>query len=79
VIALGPDDTARIMKLAGFTDAQVVAAGPEVRNSLATSGAAQVLIKGKVEAIFAVEGRRIHVVTRRRGNFIYDVDANMAR
>lgn len=73
--ALDADDIVRIMKRAGFSDEQIVEHGTKLRNTLAISGAAQVRIGEYVEAILAVSGQYIHVTTRLRGSFIYDLEA----
>ena len=72
VAALSSDDVVRIMRRAGFSDEQILKLGTDVRNTLLTSGAAQIK-KGQVEAIFAVHGEYIFITTRLRGSFIYDL------
>ena len=74
VIALDADDTVRIMLRAGFTDQQVLDLGTDLRNALASGGAAQVRCDSKLEAIFAVDGRCVRIATRRRGMFAYNVE-----
>lgn len=61
------------MRRAGFTDGQIIRHGPAVRNSLATSGAAQVRGRQLVLAIFAVQGDRLYVSTREHGTFIMEL------
>ncbi len=78
VLALGPDDVIEIMKRAGFSDRQILEYGTDLRNGLAESGAVQIKIGEKVEAVFAVnlnESNCVYISTRLRGNFIYDVDS----
>jgi hypothetical protein len=78
VLALNPDDVVEIMRRAGFSDAQILEYGTDLRNGLAESGAVQIKIGKKVEAVFAVnlsESNCVYISTRLRGNFIYDVDA----
>jgi hypothetical protein len=78
VLALNPDDVVAIMRRAGFSDRQILEYGTELRNGLAESGAIQIKIGRKVEAVFAVnlnEGNCVYISTRLRGNFIYDVDS----
>jgi hypothetical protein len=57
----------------GFSDQEILDLGPDVRNTLASSGAAMIRIGDKVEALFALDGNFLHVSTRTRGSFIYDV------
>jgi len=78
VLALEPDDVVAIMRRAGFSDSQILEYGTELRNGLAESGAVQIKIGRKVEAVFAVnlnDGNCVYISTRLRGNFIYDVDS----
>jgi hypothetical protein len=78
VLALSPDDVIEVMKRAGFSDSQILEYGTDLRNGLAESGAVQVKIGKKVEAMFAInlsEGECVYISTRLRGNFIYDVDS----
>lgn len=73
VAALSAEDIARVMLRAGFSDKQIVELGTEMRNELARSGAAQINVGDKVEAIFAVDGDFVYVSSRLRGSFIYDL------
>jgi hypothetical protein len=78
VLALNPDDVVEVMRRAGFSDNQILEYGTDLRNGLSESGAVQIKIGRKVEAVFAInlsEGKRVYISTRLRGNFIYDVDA----
>ena len=78
VLALSPDDVVEIMRRAGFSDRQILEYGTDLRNGLAESGAVQIKIGKKVEAVFAInlsESNCVYISTRLRGNFIYDVDA----
>jgi len=78
VLALNPDDVVEVMKRAGFSNNQILEYGTDLRNGLAESGAVQIKIGKKVEAVFAInldEGNCVYISTRLRGNFIYDVDA----
>lgn len=74
VITLGPDDVVQIMRRAGFTDMQIWQYGTEVRNVLAQSGAVQIKVNRRVEAVFAVKDNSVYISTRLRGNFIYNID-----
>jgi len=78
VLALGSDDVVAVMRRAGFTDNQILEYGTDLRNGLAESGAVQIKIGKKVEAVFAInlnDGNCVYISTRLRGNFIYDVDS----
>jgi hypothetical protein len=78
VLALSSDEVVNIMRRAGFSDNQILEYGTDLRNGLAESGAVQIKIGNKVEAVFAVnlsEGNCVYISTRLRGNFIYDVDS----
>lgn len=72
VIALTADDTVRLMQRAGFSEEQVLEFGTDLRNALATTGAVQIRIADKVEAIFAVDGEYVYGSSRRRGSFVYE-------
>ena len=77
VLALGPDDVVTVMRRAGFSDRQVLEYGTQLRDGLAESGAVQIKIGKKVEALFAInlkDGDCVYISTRLRGNFIYNVD-----
>lgn len=76
VLVLNADDIIQIMRRAGFSDRQILEYGPSVREGLAQSGAVQVRIDNKVEAVFAInldQGNNVYISTRLRGNFIYSV------
>ncbi|MEK7995169.1 MAG: hypothetical protein AAB403_15295 [Planctomycetota bacterium] len=78
VLALGADDLIEVMRRAGFSDEQILEHGPDVHDGLAQSGAVQVRVNNKVEAVFAINRDRgdcVYISTRVRGNFIYNVDS----
>jgi hypothetical protein len=78
VFTLSADDIIQVMRRAGFSDRQILEYGPELRDGLAQSGAVQVRINKKVEAVFAVnqdQGDCVYISTRLRGNFIYNVSS----
>ena len=78
VLALSPDDVVEVMKRSGFSDNQILEYGTDLRNGLAESGAVQIKIGKKVEAVFAInlnDGDYVYISTRLRGNFIYNVDS----
>jgi VCBS repeat-containing protein len=73
VAALSTEDIVQVMLQAGFSDKQIVEFGTDLRNELARSGAAQINVRGKVEAIFAVHGDYVYVSSYLKGSFIYDL------
>ena len=78
ILALSPDDVIEVMRRAGFSDKQVLEYGMDLRDGLAESGAVQIKIGKKVEAVFAInlnDGNNVFISTRLRGNFIYNVDS----
>lgn len=72
-ITLSADDIVRMMRQVGFSDEQIIELGGRMHDSLLHSGAAQLEIGNKVEAIFAVNANFVYIATRLRGSFIYDV------
>jgi hypothetical protein len=72
IASLNAEDIARIMLRAGFEDEQIIKLGTELHNKLLTTGAAQINLDSKVEAMFAVNGNYVYVSSRSRGSFIYD-------
>ena len=79
VTALTADDIVCVMTRAGFTDEQILDLGTDVRNALATTGCARIRVGRKVEALFAVVGDCLHVTSRRRGHFIFDLKTRKCR
>jgi len=73
VAALTADDVVLVMRRAGFTDDELLKLGPALRNAIATNGAARIRYGKKTEALVAVVGDFLHVSSRRRGSFIYDL------
>jgi hypothetical protein len=76
VLALSADDVVRVMRRAGFSDRQIVEYGPDLHDGRAQSGAVQVRVNDKVEAVFAINRDRgdcVYISTRLRGNFIYNL------
>ena len=77
VLALSAEDVTQMLQKAGFSDSQLLEYITEVRDGLAKSGAVQIKIGNKVEAFFAVnlnQGNHVYVSTRKRGNFVYNVN-----
>ncbi len=79
VTALTADDVVRVMQRAGFSDQQILDLGTDLRNCIASCGAAQIRVGDKTEAIFAVNGKYLHASSRRRGSFIYDLEKRQFR
>lgn len=79
VAALAADDIVCVMRRAGFSDVQVIDLGTDLRNSLASTGAAKIIVDGKVEAILALDGDYLHAASRRRGSFIYELKTRRFR
>lgn len=73
ILTLNADDIVQIMRRAGFSDNQIMQYGTDLRNGLAQSGAVEVRINRKVEAIFAINGDSVYISTRLRGNFIFNI------
>ena len=73
VLTLSSDDIVRVMRRAGFSDNQILEYGTDLHDALSRSGAAQVKISKKLQAVFAINGDSVYISTRLRGNFIYNV------
>lgn len=73
VLTLSSDDIVRVMRRAGFSDNQILEYGTDLHDALSRSGAAQVKISNKLQAVFAINGDSVYISTRLRGNFIYNV------
>lgn len=78
VVALSPDDVVTIMRRAGFGDEEIVEVGADFRNALSSAGGARVRVDEKVEALFATDGPRLHISSRRTGSFILPLPATPA-
>ncbi len=72
-VALSADDIVRMMRQVGFSDEQILELGGSMHDNLLHSGAAQLEIGNRVEAIFAVNDNFVYIAIRSRGSFIYDV------
>ena len=72
VLTLSSDDIVRVMRRAGFSDNQILQHGEDLHIALAQYGAAQIKIRNKLEAVFAINGDAVYISTRLRGNFIYN-------
>jgi len=73
VAILSADDVVQVMRRAGLSDEQILEFGTDLRNGLALSGAAQLMVGDRVEAIFAAQGNHVYVTTRMRGSFTHRV------
>lgn len=73
VLTLSSDDIVRVMRRAGFSDNQILQYGEDLHIALAQYGAAQIKIRKKLEAVFAINGDSVYISTRLRGNFIYNI------
>jgi hypothetical protein len=73
VLTLSSDDIVRVMRRAGFSDNQILEYGTDLHDALSRSGAAQIKISKRLQAVFAINGDSVYISTRLRGNFIYNV------
>jgi hypothetical protein len=71
VVVLGPEDVVAVMRRAWFTDEQIEQLGLELRDALASHGAARVQAADCTEALFLTEGNFIYVTVRGHGSFFY--------
>jgi hypothetical protein len=72
---LSPNDVVRIMQRVGFSDEQILELGTDLHNALFLSGGAEVYYGRNMEMIFAVSNQQVHIQSRSRGSFVYDVIA----
>jgi len=79
ILDLSADDVVQVMRRAGFSDNQIYELGTDVHDGMFMSGAVQIKLKGKVEAVFAANGDDVYIGTRLRGNFIYNVNTGWRR
>ncbi len=73
VLNLSSDDIVRVLRRAGFSDNQILEYGTDLHDALSRSGAAQIKMSKKLQAVFAINGDSVYISTRLRGNFIYNV------
>ena len=71
-VNLNANDIVSIMRSAGFSDDQILEHGTRMHQDLLESGAVQLKVDDKIEAIFAVNNNYIYIATRMRGSFIYN-------
>lgn len=72
VLTLSSDDIVRVMRRAGFSDNQILQHGEDLYLALAQYGAAQIKIRRRIEAVFAINGDAVYVSSRVTGNSIYN-------
>ncbi len=72
VLTLSSDDIVRVMRRAGFSDNQILQHGENLHNALAQYGAAQIKIRRRLEAVFAINGDAVYISSRVTGNSIYN-------
>ncbi len=72
VLTLSSDDIVRVMRRAGFTDNQILQHGEDLYLALAQYGAAQIKIRRRPEAVFAINGDAVYISSRVTGNSIYN-------
>ena len=72
VLTLSSDDIVRVMRRAGFSDNQILQYGEDLYLALAQYGAAQIKIRRRLEAVFAINGDAVYISSRVTGNSIYN-------
>jgi hypothetical protein len=72
VLTLSSDDIVKVMRRAGFSDNQILQYGEDLHLALAQHGAAQIKIRRKLQAVFAINGDAVYISSRATGNFIYN-------
>ena len=72
VLTLSSDDIVRVMRRAGFNDNQILQHGENLHLALSQYGAAQIKIRKKLHAVFAINGDAVYISSRATGNFIYN-------
>jgi hypothetical protein len=72
VVALEAEDIVAIMQRAGFSDSEIIDLGTDLRNSLASRGAARITRDNHASVIVTVMSPYVYVSTLDRGNFIYN-------
>jgi hypothetical protein len=73
VARLSPDDIVRVMRGVGFSDAQILELGTDLYSALRLSGGAQLTFGKNLEMLFAVHNQQVHIQSRSRGAFVYDI------
>lgn len=79
VADLCSDDVVKILLRSGLDEEQILKFGTDFRNAVATNGAARIRVGKKTEALFAVVDDYLHVSSRTRGSFIYDLEEKCCR
>lgn len=78
VLVLSADSLVEVMRRAGFSDEQILQYGPDVYDGLSQSGAIQVRVNDRVEAVIAINrdhGDCVYIASASRGNSIYNVQS----
>ena len=72
-MVLDPDDVVTVMRRAWFSDEQIEQLGLELRDALASYGAARIRSDNCTEALFLTDGHFIYVTVRGHEAFFYSV------
>jgi hypothetical protein len=73
VIRLGSHDIVTILRSVGYSDAQILDIGASLRDALAQSGMAQIMMGKKLEATVQVLSDRVMIVSAARGAYDYNL------
>jgi hypothetical protein len=73
VVALKAEDIGRLMLRAGLHSDQILEQGADLRDALARQGGAEIHRGSCTEVVFSVHLPYVHVCSRNRGTFTYDV------
>ncbi|MCP4257506.1 MAG: hypothetical protein GY774_08260 [Planctomycetes bacterium] len=75
VLTLSSDDVVRVMRRAGFSDNQILQYGEDLHLALSQYGAAQIKIRKKLQAVYAINGDEVYIssaLTGKTQNYIYN-------
>ncbi|MHC4105694.1 MAG: hypothetical protein ACYSR9_12195 [Planctomycetota bacterium] len=75
ILTLSSDDVVRVMRRAGFSDNQILQYGEDLHLALSQYGAAQIKIRRKLQAVFAINGDEVYISSALTGmthNYIYN-------
>ena len=73
VVVLSAEEVVAVMRRAWFPDEQIERLGLELRDALASHGAARIRSADRTQALFLTDGHFIYVTVRGRGGFFYSV------
>jgi len=79
VLDLSTDDIVQVMSRAGFSDDQIMELGTDVHNGMLRSGAVQIKVEDKVQAVFAAKGDNVFISSTLTGHFLYNVKTGWRR